>query len=140
MRASKPELLAGLDIWLRLGLISEEQVKQLARRYLCCPWREPLPEIVNTDSIAPEANFTSEEVLAQQKIETTKQPNFLSQVWQAFKDELSVRWLLFLGTFLVIVSSVLLADSLWQRVPAEVQYGIFWTYTLTFWGIVFWAF
>ncbi|MGK7914847.1 MAG: hypothetical protein AB4038_04780, partial [Prochloraceae cyanobacterium] len=33
-----------------------------------------------------------------------------------------------------------LAATQWQRFPAAGQYGILWTYTLTFWGIGFWAF
>ena len=37
---SQPELLEGLDAWLRLGLISDAQVRQLCQRYLVkwLPW------------------------------------------------------------------------------------------------------
>jgi len=41
--ASNPNLLEGLETWLRLGLISDAQVKQLGRIYLSC--RLPEPEI-----------------------------------------------------------------------------------------------
>ncbi|NES18367.1 MAG: DUF2157 domain-containing protein, partial [Symploca sp. SIO3E6] len=34
VNTSQPELLEGLDAWLRLGLISDEQVRQLSQRYL----------------------------------------------------------------------------------------------------------
>ena len=34
--SSHPQLLEGLDIWLRLGLISDTQVRQLCREFLVC--------------------------------------------------------------------------------------------------------
>ncbi|MDJ0725896.1 MAG: hypothetical protein QNJ38_12360 [Prochloraceae cyanobacterium] len=65
--------------------------------------------------------------------------NILFQVWQSLKDEFSIRWLLFLGVFLVMVSSGVLAATQWQRFPAAGQYLILWSYTLVFWGTTFWA-
>ncbi|MFO8040165.1 MAG: hypothetical protein R6U67_12035, partial [Sodalinema sp.] len=50
----------------------------------------------------------------------------------ALKDELSVRWLLWLGLFVVLVSSAVLAASQWGRFPAAGQYGILWIYTVGF--------
>ncbi len=58
---------------------------------------------------------------------------------QSLGAELSVRWLLFLGVFLVVVSSGVLAASQWERFPASGQYGVLFAYTLSFWGLSFWA-
>ncbi|HEY9596710.1 MAG TPA: hypothetical protein V6D33_03460, partial [Cyanophyceae cyanobacterium] len=41
VKASKPELLEGLDTWLRLGLMSDTQVKRLSQTYLTCLLPEP---------------------------------------------------------------------------------------------------
>ncbi|NJO20188.1 MAG: hypothetical protein HC838_09195, partial [Spirulinaceae cyanobacterium RM2_2_10] len=49
--------------------------------------------------------------------------------WQA---ELSVRWLLFLGVFLVVASSSVLAASQWSRFSPLTQYGVLWGYTIVF--------
>jgi hypothetical protein len=38
-------------------------------------------------------------------------PNILVRLWQGLLDELSIRWLLFLGIFLIIISSGVLAAS-----------------------------
>ncbi|MDP8933504.1 MAG: hypothetical protein M3N42_05015, partial [Cyanobacteriota bacterium] len=53
--------------------------------------------------------------------------------------EISVVWLLFLGVFMVVVSSGVLAASQWERFPAAGQYGVLLAYTLTFWAISTWA-
>jgi hypothetical protein len=53
--------------------------------------------------------------------------------------EISVRWLLFLGVFMVVLSSGLLAASQWQKFPAAGQYGVLLAYTLVFWGVSWWA-
>jgi hypothetical protein len=60
-------------------------------------------------------------------------------MWQSLIDELSVRWLLFLGVFLVVVSSAVLAATQWKRFPAVGQYGVLWAYTLIFWFGSVWA-
>lgn len=36
IRAGQPELLQGLDLWLRLGLISDAQVRQICQAHLVC--------------------------------------------------------------------------------------------------------
>jgi hypothetical protein len=66
-------------------------------------------------------------------------PNFIATMLQSLGAELSVRWLLFLGVFLVVVSSGVLAASQWERFPASGQYGVLLAYTLSFWGFSFWA-
>lgn len=47
--ASHPELLAGLDAWLRLGLLSPAEVEELCRQYLVCPLKEPGVDRPNLD-------------------------------------------------------------------------------------------
>ena len=124
--ASQPELLQGLEQWLQLNLISQAQVKKLARNYLCCAIPEP-------QIIEPMVTVIPAETAA------SNPTSLVMQVWQAFLDELSIRWLLFLGIFLVIVSSGVLAASQWQNFPSFGQYLVLLSYTLGFWGIGFWT-
>jgi hypothetical protein len=58
---------------------------------------------------------------------------------QSLMAELSVLWLLLLGVFMIVVSSGVIAASLWEKFPAAGQYGVLWLYTLLFWGASFWA-
>jgi hypothetical protein len=54
-------------------------------------------------------------------------------------DEISVLWLLFLGVFLVVVSSGILAASQWDEVSPTGQYGILFGYTVALWAVSFWV-
>ncbi|WP_017663000.1 hypothetical protein [Baaleninema simplex] len=121
---SHPRFLDGLDAWLELGLIADEQVKFLAQRYLSSvlpePTRPPIPKPLVP---SPTPQLTP----------TPRKPSRLSQWSEALKEELSVRWLLWLGVFVVLVSSGLLAASQWERFPASGQYGVLWGYTMLFW-------
>ena len=123
----QPELLQGLEQWLQLNLISQAQVKKLARNYLSCA----LPE--------PEVTKPITRVLIEPELVVKAPANVMTRIWQGFLDELSIRWLLFLGIFLVIVSSGVLAASQWQNFPSFGQYLILLVYTLGFWGIGFWT-
>ncbi|MEQ8999634.1 MAG: DUF2157 domain-containing protein [Coleofasciculus sp. B1-GNL1-01] len=129
--ASNPKLLEGLDTWLRLGLINDAQVKQLSRISLSC--HLPEPEIPPLPS-RPQSRKVETKV--EEPVPTVSP---LSRVWQSWQEELSVRWLLFLGVFLVVVSSGVLAATQWQNFPPAGQYGVLWTYTVIFWGISLWA-
>ncbi|MBE9118179.1 DUF2157 domain-containing protein [Lusitaniella coriacea LEGE 07157] len=137
VRATQTELLEGLDVWLRLGLIREGQVRGLCRQYLSCP----LPSPVTVPSLPREANLTFSETEfapeVQPEPQPIRQPSRVASIWQSFQDELSVRWLLFLGVFLVVVSSGVLAATQWTRFPAAGQYGVLWAYTLVF-GVLGW--
>ncbi len=142
IRASQPELLEGLDALLRLGLISDAQVRLIARQSLC----SPLPEPVQSAPPAPASEerplppeWLDETEAPRAKPRTQKSPGFLAQSVQSLMAELSVRWLLFLGVFMVVVSSGLLAASQWERIPAFAQYGVLLAYTLIFWGVSWWA-
>src|SRR6478672_435456 len=150
--ASHPELLTGLDAWLRLGLVSPAEVEELCRQYLVCPLRDPAVDLSEIDD-SPIAPITEPKVpaLSTQKAvpssresvarptETTQTPNLIAQILHSLMAEISVVWLLFLGVFMVVVSSGVLAASQWERFPAAGQYGVLLAYTLTFWAISSWA-
>ena len=139
--ANHPELLSGLDTLLKLGLISDSQVRHICREFLVC--QAVLPPQTQKKSEKP---TKVSEVLPtsalSSKTETSRKsatPNIFASMLQSLLAELSVRWLLFLGMFLVVMSSGVLAASQWERFPAFGQYGVLWAYTLTFWGVSFWA-
>ena len=64
---------------------------------------------------------------------------FKSHLVQSFLAEVSVLWLLFLGVFLVVVSSGVLAASQWQSFSTVGQYSILLVYTLAFGGASYWT-
>ncbi|ELS04786.1 hypothetical protein Xen7305DRAFT_00045220 [Xenococcus sp. PCC 7305] len=143
IKAAQPELMTGLDELLRLGLIEEDQIIKLCRENLTCT----LP-VIKLKKVAPQPPRITpqpEPALAETaaiatvvKPKLAKKPNLVIQVWQAFLDELSIRWLLFLGIFLVVISSAVLAASKWDNFPAFGQYLILLAYTLSFCVIGFW--
>jgi len=139
--SSHPQLLEGLDLWLRLGLISDAQVRHLCREFLSCavvlqPQTQPEPQVVVATTRQAETPLIAHTPPQPQK---AAQPNFVTRILQSLGEELSVRWLLFLGVFLVVLSSGVLAASQWERFPAVGQYGVLFAYTLTFWGFSFWT-
>ncbi len=157
--ASHPELLTGLDEWMRLGLISPAEVEQLCRQYLVCPIPDravsiseiddrplakpskrnsPIPEPKTPALATQKASPTSTKSIAT-PTETAQTPNLIAQILHSLIAEISVVWLLFLGVFMVVVSSGVLAASQWERFPAAGQYGVLLAYTLTFWAIGSWA-
>jgi len=139
--SNHPDLLLGLDDLLELGLISDDQVKQIARQYLTCtvvftPQTASEPEEIFTPSTPPRKPL----IATLPPIPTVpKKPSFVNSMLQSWGEELSVRWLLFLGVFLVVLSSGVLAASQWERFPAVGQYGVLFAYTLSFCGFTFWA-
>jgi hypothetical protein len=139
--SNHPDLLLGLDDLLELGLISDDQVKQLARQYLVCtvvftPQTESEPEVISRPPTASQRPLiaTLPPILT-----VPKKPSFVNSMLQSLGEELSVRWLLFLGVFLVVLSSGVLAASQWERFPAVGQYGVLFAYTLSFCGFTLWA-
>jgi hypothetical protein len=134
--ATHPRLLRGLDELLYLGLISDSQVKKVCLENLTC-------ELV----IQEEAEYTpvGEVKIPVSSVQIEETPPIPQKVpvipgiLQSLVAELSVRWLLFLGMFLVVVSSGVLAATQWERFPVAGQYGILFGYTLSFWGISFWT-
>ncbi|PSB38979.1 hypothetical protein C7B69_02720 [filamentous cyanobacterium Phorm 46] len=156
--ASHPELLTGLDEWMRLGLLSPAEVEELCRQYLVCPLPEPaMGSEIDAGALAQpskridptpqpkvpafstqKASPTSTKSIAT-PTETAQTPNFIAQILHSLIAEISVVWLLFLGVFMVVVSSGVLAASQWERFPAAGQYAVLLAYTLTFWAISSWA-
>ena len=142
-KASHPELLQGLDALLRLGLLNEALVKELCRENLTCP----LPQEIATPARTPTpqrlpdfaTDFAPEEPPELIPRQPSQSPSWLTEMLQSLQAELSVRWLLFLGVFMVVVSSGVLAASQWKNFPASGQYGVLLGYTLTFWGVSSWA-
>ncbi|OBQ30530.1 MAG: hypothetical protein AN483_05260 [Aphanizomenon flos-aquae MDT14a] len=139
--SNHPHLLLGLDDLLNLGLISDDQVKQIARQYLTCtvvftPQTESEPEVISRPPTASQRPLiaTLPPILT-----VPKKPSFVNSMLQSWGEELSVRWLLFLGVFLVVLSSGVLAASQWERFPAVGQYGVLFAYTLSFCGFTLWA-
>ncbi len=144
--SSHPQLLEGLDIWLRLGLISDTQVRQLCQEFLVCtvvlqPQAKAKTKVVfaTSDPVQQLPVAALQSSSRRQAQQEPAKPNFISTMLQSLGAELSVRWLLFLGVFLVVVSSGVLAASQWERFPAFGQYGVLFAYTLSFWGLSFWA-
>ncbi|WP_392534267.1 DUF2157 domain-containing protein [Nostoc sp. C117] len=144
--SSHPQLLEGLDIWLRLGLISDNQVRQLCREFLVCavvlePQAKAKPKVVfaTSDPVEQLPRAALQFDRPTQAPEKPAKPNFIATMLQSLGAELSVRWLLFLGVFLVVVSSGVLAASQWEKFPASGQYGVLFAYSLSFWGLSFWA-
>ncbi|MBF2025873.1 MAG: hypothetical protein IGS48_03785 [Oscillatoriales cyanobacterium C42_A2020_001] len=160
VKTEHPALLQGLDAWLQLGLVSDRFVRRLCEEQLICrlPETAPLP----TQPVASEAtpldrspalqpggipDFLPVEPVPTQarspQRETAPRSNrppiVVSQALQALMAEISVVWLLFLGVFLVIVSSGVLAATQWRNVPPAGQYGILLGYTTLFWLASLWA-
>lgn len=142
VRTDHPRLLDGLNHWLELGLVSETQVLRFCSHYLSCP----LPD---TAAITPPEEVLASTIAVDHALGTTT-PRVhrrflpaplaaLQQFAQSLKTELSVIWLLFLGVFLIVVSSGILAVSQWRNVSALGQYGILLAYTLSFWGVSEWT-
>ncbi len=149
-------LLEGLDSWVKLGLLSEGQVRELAQvMSQPIPSAEnasaALPPFVNRAAISTERDYASSSALDGVTVESgTESPtealpkaepktSKLLRALRPLLEEISVIWLLFLGVFLVVVSSGLLAASQWQSFSAVGQYAILLAYTLAFWGASIWA-
>ncbi len=136
-----PQILEGLDKLLRLGLISNDEVRQLCQKYLSTPL--PQPQVIKTQPIlATRTKKTQTQTDLPPTIPTTstvKYPNLITQLLQSLMAELSLRWLLFLGLFLVVVSSGLLAASQWEKFPPPAQYLVLLAYTLCFGVATVWT-
>lgn len=155
VRLGHPALLDGLDSWLRLGLISDDFVRRFCQRELTCPLPDPVAitddlEVDATESAArlqstgaflpvSSDDFSRSERPSRRggrpvsaQTSQARSPNLISQALQSFMAEISVVWLLFLGVFLVVVSSGVLAATQWRNVPPAGQYSILLGYTLIF--------
>ncbi|NJS42066.1 hypothetical protein HC766_07495 [Candidatus Gracilibacteria bacterium] len=133
-------------------MLSDTEVKQLCRQYLVCQLEEQKADRATTEELAPAGispqkvpalstpatlPSTANSVAIPEKID--RPPNFIVQMLNSLIAEISIVWLLFLGVFMVVVSSGVLAASQWERFPAAGQYGVLLAYTLIFWAIGSWA-
>ncbi len=129
--ADHPELISGLEVWLQQGLIDDVTVRRLCRHALTCPL--PVPEAI------PVYEEIKQPIPVLVPEPQPRKPTWLEERWQSFQAELSLQWLLFLGVFMVVVSSGVLAASQWDAFSAVGQYGVLLGYTLCFWGVSVWA-
>ena len=143
IQAENPQFLEGLDLWLRLGLISDAQVKRICQYHLVCS----LPEVRSQKS---EVRSQKSEVRSQKSEESPLAPitqplspsqatSLISRILSSLIAEISVVWLLFLGVFMVVVSSGVLAANQWQNFSAVGQYAILFGYTVAFWIVSLWT-
>jgi hypothetical protein len=123
-----PDLLNILDRMVRSQMLDRSQVLHIAKD--CLSEELPLPVASKTQPAVLPPPALPAAIPAIPAMRT---------MWQNLKDELSVRWLLFLGVFLVVLSSGVLAATQWSRFPAWGQYGLLWLYTIGFWVVGSWA-
>jgi hypothetical protein len=165
VRSAHPALLEGLDEWLRLGLISDDWVRRICAQQLVCS----MPQVVipavdlgtrnaagqseesQADFLPPvetrpgqgtaprvERSLASEPA-RQAPARQEQSPGLVSQAMRSFMAEVSVMWLLFLGVFLVVLSSGVLAATQWRNFSTVGQYGILFGYTAAFWLVSVWT-
>ncbi len=139
---TQPQLLTGLDQWLKLGLIEDQQVRELCETHLSCLIPESVivatPDIPQTED-KDFVRLTPSWIFSTLAAPVKQVSHLTGEIGQGFKEELSVRWFLFLGVFLVVTSSGLLAASQWEKLPNLGVYGVLWVYTLGFWGLGQWT-
>ncbi|MEA5465111.1 hypothetical protein [Leptothoe sp. PORK10 BA2] len=147
--AAQVHLLRELDRWLELGLVSETQVINMGQT-LCSrlPIAYKIPEASAAIPLAatspiPESTAPSLATTAAPAASTVSRASLFSRcksdLVQSFLAEISVLWLLFLGVFLVVVSSGVLAASQWQSFSTVGQYAILLIYTLAFGAASYWT-
>ena len=133
----RSRLLEGLDSWVKLGLLSENQILDLAESL-----SEPVTNAVEKRVEAAPPAFDSSAIavsILPPPEPTPPESSRITRSLRALLEEISVIWLLFLGVFLVVVSSGVLAASQWESFSAVGQYAVLLAYTLVFWGASVWA-
>ncbi|MEL6605115.1 MAG: hypothetical protein AAFP20_18025, partial [Cyanobacteria bacterium J06614_10] len=139
----RDRLLSELDRWIELGLLSEAQITEIAKS-LSEPLPATIPQYVPPQTASPEIASTTlatdqEPQPVVSSPASIERPNRLAQAFSALIEEISVLWLLFLGVFLVVVSSGVLAASQWSSFSAVGQYAVLFAYTLAFGLAGLWA-
>jgi len=158
--ANHPQLLAGLEDWLQRGLISEAQIRpwcevNLSSRIpdaqglvsatpltstppVLTPSLIASPPPIPTAATIGSAGNPLDQWESAEPLTTSQKPpqpaRGVSRLIQGLAEEISLRWLLFLGVFLVIVSSGVLAASQWNRFSPWAQYWVLLAYTTAFFG------
>ncbi|WP_346290622.1 hypothetical protein [Sphaerothrix gracilis] len=132
-----PALLAGLEAWLQLELLSDEQVSYLGQTSLSCPVSLPeqaKPPAAAANPVSPTAAATAQAIARPPTPAwTTRLTQPVNQLLERLMAELSVVWLLCLGVLLVVLSSAVLAATQWSRFSVVGQYLVLLAYTLIFW-------
>ena len=135
---SNPDVLEGLDYLLRLGLLSHEEVRQLCQESLT----SPLPISVVTEAEPePEPEIPPLSPSPPPPLSPSPPPRrrYIAQGIKSLMAELSVQWLLFLGVFMVTLSSGVLAATQWEQFPPFGQYLVLFAYSFLFWFASQWA-
>gem|GEM_PF-400560 len=150
------QILQGLDLWLELGLIKEKSVKLICETRFVCDIKAKAAEpaiasrgLPIAEPNRPPANISGSR-LSRSPIESTieqipikpkapQEPSKVAQTVRSLLSEFSTMWLLFLGVFLVVVSSGLLAASQWDNFSSQIQYLLLLAYTVGFFGVSFWT-
>jgi len=134
-------LFRGLTDWLELGLVDDEQVQNICAKQLSSllPDRVVVKTEVGIDKefIAASDSLVSKIPSAIFSSQAAGRSPAIPGMLQALFSEFSTLWLLFLGVFLTVVSSGLLAASQWQNFSAIGQYLILFAYTLGFLAVSF---
>lgn len=148
-------ILDGLNIWLEMGLIRDDQVRLIAKtrfvseiavekpNYATPSKHEPIP---SSNQPRPTTNLSGSHLARSPQAppkpispKVTQPPSKVAQTVRSLISEFSTMWLLFLGVFLVVVSSGVLAASQWNNFDAQGQYLLLFVYTLGFFGVSFWT-
>ncbi|HSM80283.1 MAG TPA: hypothetical protein VLS96_01295 [Nodosilinea sp.] len=165
----QPGLLEGLETWLKLGLLSEQQVLELCQTQLRCELETaPAPSnavnpfgagganvsgnVSGAAGTAPIRDFVTEPAPAAAPTPPRsrrprpappparpRSPSPTGLWLSSLMSELSVVWLLGLGVFLVVLSSAVLAATQWANFNAVGQYLVLLAYTLVFWAAGLWC-
>ncbi|WP_190303533.1 hypothetical protein [Pseudanabaena sp. UWO311] len=149
------QILQGLDLFLELGLITQKSVKLIGETRFVCEIKATAAESVlsrltansfeNSETTLLPANISgsrlprSRVVEIPAKVKAPQEPSKVAQTVRSLLSEFSTMWLLFLGVFLVVVSSGLLAASQWDNFSPQIQYLLLLAYTLGFFGVGFWT-
>ncbi|WP_201321956.1 hypothetical protein [Pseudanabaena sp. lw0831] len=149
------QILQGLDLFLELGLITQKSVKLIGETRFVCEIKATAAESVlsrltannfeDSETTLRPANISgsrlprSRVVEIPVKVKAPQEPSKVAQTVRSLLSEFSTMWLLFLGVFLVVVSSGLLAASQWDNFSPQIQYLLLLAYTLGFFGVGFWT-
>jgi hypothetical protein len=149
------QILQGLDLLLELGLITQKSVKLIGETRFVCEIKAKVGEPVisrfnsnnfdDSETTLQSANISgsrlprSRVVELPAKVKAPQEPSKVAQTVRSLLSEFSTMWLLFLGVFLVVVSSGLLAASQWDNFSPQIQYLLLLAYTLGFFGVGFWT-
>ncbi|MCX5935154.1 MAG: hypothetical protein NTU99_10315 [Pseudanabaena sp. LacPavin_0818_WC45_MAG_42_6] len=149
------QILQGLDLLLELGLITDKSVKLIGETRFVCEIKTKVAEPMisrltsnnfdDSETTLRPANISdsrlprSRVVEIPVKVKAPQEPSKVAQTVRSLLSEFSTMWLLFLGVFLVVVSSGLLAASQWDNFSPQIQYLLLLAYTIGFFGVGFWT-